>query len=121
MPMRRESTHVWHRRLYGGQLEKVTLLKRDDDQAEGTVRALIVYQMRRKMIFRAGEPLQGDITSTHHISWVFPKVELRRLGVAYISAIDRIVDSFGRTWQPESTTRIDQDVGEFHRRGLSEG
>jgi hypothetical protein len=33
---------------------------------------------------------------------------LYRVGVKYVSALDRFVDEQERTWQPESNTNIDE-------------
>ena len=44
MPLRNWNSKVLHRRTYGGNLERVTLLKRGDDQAMGTVTRLTLFQ-----------------------------------------------------------------------------
>ena len=44
MPLRRRNSHVFHRGLYRGQMETVILLKRGDDQQEGTVVQHYLYQ-----------------------------------------------------------------------------
>ena len=106
MPLCRQNTRTFHRALYGTILEKITLLKRGNDQQEGTVRALVIYQARRSMITKTGEPIQGDMSSDHQVVWHLPDVELARVGVAYINSLDRIVDKEGRYWQPEAGTLI---------------
>jgi len=105
---------VFHRTLYAAQLQTVTLLKRDDDQRQGTVRSIILYETWRSSIYKTGEPLQHDMVSDHRTVWHLARVELDRIGVAYISPIDRIVDDQQRYWQPESTTNIDIKLFELH-------
>lgn len=107
MPMTRWNQRTFHRTLYGpGILETVTLLKRGPDQRQGTVTAYTLFDCRRKKIFKTGEPVQGDMTASRTATWQLPKVELERVGVHYISALDRIVDREGWWWQPESSTMI---------------
>jgi len=93
-------------------LESITLLKRSDDQQEGTVTSYKLFQCRRGRITKTGEPISHDMTSDHRASWHIPRVELDRVGVNYINAADRIVDYRGRYWQPESTTPIEIKIFE---------
>jgi hypothetical protein len=107
MPMRKSNTRTFHRRLYGGQLQRLTLLKRDDDLRQGTVRALQLFQTRRGAITKTGQTLQHDMVTNQRCTWQLPRTELDRVGVAYINPLDRFVDPVeGGTWQPESTTSI---------------
>lgn len=114
MPLNRSNTKTFHRKLFAGILERVVLLKRGDDQQEGTVRALILYQCRQSMIHRTSEPIQGDMVVEHTSVWHIPHVELRRVGVSWLSSLDRIVDKFNRYWQPEATTMIDEKMFSNH-------
>src|SRR5438552_1028660 len=108
--MNRNNTRTFHRHLYAGMLESVRLLKRDDDQKQGTVRAIILFECRRSRIIKTGEPVQGDMSENHHTVWHIPRVELDRVGVAYLNAADRIVQLEGAekgfTWQLESDNGI---------------
>lgn len=114
MPMNRRNTRTFHRRLFGGVAQKVRLLKRGDDLEQGTVTAYILFQCRQTRMTRQGGPIQGHTTSNTSCTWHVPVVELKRVGVHYLNALDRIVDSRGRYWQPESTTSIDEKMFENH-------
>lgn len=106
MPLNKANTRTFHRCLWSGILETITLLKRNDDQQQGTVRAITLFQCRKSSIAKTGEPIQGDIAETS-VTWKIPRVELDRVGVTWINAIDRIVDKYNRYWQPESKQTID--------------
>lgn len=111
MALRKNNSRTFHRRLYGGILQKITLLKRLDDQKEGTVKAYTLYQCRRKKIAKHGEAIQGEMSSDMRTTWVIPRTELQRVGIQYINALDRIVDydspqNLPRFWQPESGENI---------------
>ena len=106
MPLNKTNTRTFHRTLYAGILEKVTLLKREDDLRQGTVTSYTVYQIRWSRVYKSGEPFQGDMHSDHRRTIHIPRVELDRIGVAYINPADRFVDEQNRIWQPESTTQI---------------
>lgn len=114
MPLSPRNQRTFHRTLFAGWNETIILLKRGDDQKEGTVTSLRVFNCRHSIFTKSGEPLQGDMVSDHRVTWHLPKFELDRVGVNYISPIDRIVDSKGRYWQPESTTEIRVKLGEVH-------
>ena len=99
---------------YAGMLQTVTLLKRGDDQAEGTVTSYTIFNVRRGKMFKHGEPLQGDMTVSYWTTFHIPRAELQRVGVAYLSTLDRIVENMPnandnttgtRTWQPEAPSR----------------
>ncbi len=108
MPLNKFNTRVFHRTLYASQLSKVKLLKRGNDQKQGTVTEHTLYQCRWSSVSKGGEPLQGDMSTDHHITIFIPRTELDRVGVAYINATDRFVDHKNRTWQPEAVNqRID--------------
>ena len=106
MPLGRINTSVFHRRLYAGELETVTLLKRRDDQKEGSVVALKLFECRRGNISKQGEAIQTDETAEHYVQWLIPYTELKRVGVNYLNVLDRIVDKFNMWWQPESPQTI---------------
>lgn len=96
----------------GGVLQRVTLLKRDDDQRQGTVTAYTLFQCCRSRITRTGEPIAGDETVDTRCTWHIPACELRRVGVNHLNATDRIVDEVNGTgtWQPEATTNITEKM-----------
>ncbi len=98
----------FYRRLYGGRgmLQSVTLLKRNDDQAQGTVVSYILYRCRWSMAFHTGEALLGEMGSGDSIRLHIPKIELERVGVHYINALDRFIDRDGRIYQPEAPQTI---------------
>lgn len=114
MPLARKNQHTHHRRTFSGQLEKITLLKRDDDQRQGTVRTEILYQCRRGSIQKTSQTLQADMIADHRCTWHIPRTELNRVGIFYLNPLDRIVDKYNRYWQPESTTVIDVKLFENH-------
>lgn len=107
MPLNRHTTRLFHKFLYATQLQTITLLKRNNDQQAGTVQSYTVYQARIRKEMKSAEPIQKDMTADHRTVWCLPYVELERIGVQYINAADRIVDSQNRYWQPESTTLIE--------------
>lgn len=111
MPLNAANTRVFHRTLYAGQLQTITLLKRNDDQQEGTVTSYLLFDCRRSSISKTGEPIQAGMTSEHRTTWQIPRIELDRQGITHIMPADRFVDmdspdGFLRYWQPESTTEI---------------
>jgi hypothetical protein len=123
MPLNRNNCRVFHRRLYGGILKTCTLLKRGDDQNEGTVVSFVLFQCRRSSIARTGEPIQKDMTVDSSTMWHVPRSELIRIGIRYLSSLDRIVEDHDnanqpvppdqyRWWQPEATTVIEEKLFE---------
>ena len=118
MPLGPNNTRVFHRTLYSNELKTIVLLKRGDDQSEGTVTAYKLFECRRSRINKSGEPYQGDMASDHSTRWHIPRTELDRVGVAYINGLDRFVErsdaqqgspSYGlvRYWAPEDGQAID--------------
>lgn len=126
MPLRRENTRLFHRTLYGpGILETVRLLKRKDDQLQGTVTAYTLYNCRRSKTHKTKETIQSEMAAEHWTIWHVPLVELERHGLTYLNALDRIVQLLegpekGRVWQPESSTLISQHIlgNEVHFKAL---
>lgn len=114
MPLNKDNTRTFHRTLYAGQLETVTLLKRDDDQQEGTVRSVVLFDVRFSRIRKAGQPLRGDVSTGLFREIHIPRIQLDRVGVAYINVLDRFVDQSGRTWQPETDQPIQVKLFENH-------
>lgn len=118
MPLNKRNTRVFHRTLFSGQLEKIKLLKRDDDQRQGIVTEYILFQCRKGKYRKSGQTLDGEMNSSHAVTWHIPRSELDRLGIAYLNPLDRIVELEGqfkdRIWQPESTTGIDVKLFEVH-------
>ena len=101
-------------------LQTVILLKRGDNQQQGTVTSYTIYECRQSLINKnPGETFQGDMTSDHRCIWHIPRVEMQRIGVHYFNPLDRIIDSIShenrlRYWQPEGTTNIDITLFEVH-------
>lgn len=110
MPLNQRNTRTFHRTLFAGSLECVRLLKRANDQAQGTVVSHEIYQCHWGWVQRTGEPILGEITSRETRRLFVPQVELDRVGVEFISAADRFIDQEGRTWQPESDTNINEAI-----------
>lgn len=115
MVLRKSNTRHFYRVLYGGELKSILILKRDDDQREGVVRAVKIFNCRRGQIHKTGEQIVGDMTSNHTTEWQIPVAELNRAGIAYLNSLDTIVESTDdarnpitpRYWRTESTTMID--------------
>lgn len=110
MVIDRWNQRKFHTTLYAGMgmLQKVKLLKRGPDQKQGTVTAYILYNCRRSVVDRQGQTLRGPLSSKSKTIWHIPREELDRVGVHYLTALDRIVDiQYGTgTWQPEAPDRI---------------
>ena len=114
MPLRANNQRVFHRCLYAGQLQTVLLLKRNDDQQQGTVRTIKLFQVRQSMQQKTGESIQSDMEANTNCSWHIPRTELDRVGVSYLNNLDRIVDRKNRYWQPESGDTITVKLFEVH-------
>lgn len=108
----------FHRRLYAGMLEKIRLLKRGDDQQQGTVTAYVLYEARRSSIQKAGQTLDGEMNVDHTTVWHIPTSELRRVGINYLNPADIIEqlegEEKGNQWQPEATTSIESKLFTTH-------
>ncbi len=111
-----DSQNYFYRRLYGGKgmLQTVTLYKRKDDLKQGEVSTHVLYRCRFSMIFKTGEPLQGEMLSSHSRRLHIPNIELRRVGVHYLNPTDYFKDRDGRLWQPESPQMITDKLLETH-------
>lgn len=112
MPIAKKTTNGFFKRVYGGQTETVCLLKREDDQRAGIIKSITLYNVRWEQIYKAGEPYQGSMSSSHRRLLLVHREELDYAGVNYINATDRFRDEQGRHWQPESTTMIDNLIFE---------
>lgn len=121
MVLRKYSTRTSYRYMIGAIAKPIQLLKRNDDQQQGTVRSVVVYNCRRSDITKTGQTLAGDMVSDHRASWLIPMVELKRVGVNYLNPLDRIVEFLDdgrvpidphRWWQPEATTTINSKLFE---------
>ena len=114
MPLRKNNTRTFHRTLYAGELETITLLKRNDDMHAGTITSYIIYQCRRGQATRSGEPIQGEMLSDYRLTWHIPAFELERVGIDHLNPLDVIIDYKNRYYQPESTTTIHLKLWENH-------
>ena len=111
MPIRRNNSLGFFKKLHGGQTWTVTLLKRGPDQLQGQVASHLLFNCLQNAISKQGQTLQGDMDSDQRTVWWIPRQELMRVGVLWISPLDRIVDTNSyvggeRYWQPESDTLI---------------
>lgn len=107
MSLNRKTTRTFHRTLYAGILQSITVLKRGDNQQQGVVRAVRMHQCRQSKTFKRGQTLgAGELLSSHMVTWHIPVIEMERVGIEYFSPTDQIVEDDGKTWQPESTTQI---------------
>lgn len=112
MPMNRRNTRTVHRTTFAGITETVRLLKRGPGQKQGTVTAYKLFRCRISKEQKSGQTIQGDIQSMSAVNesatWHIPRTELERVGIAYLTALDRIVrPSDNSYWQPESGQVID--------------
>lgn len=112
---------LFHRNLYSGlgMLKSITLLKRNDDQNENVVTSYVLFECRRSQIFKSDEPIQNDMSASYRTTWHIPRIELDRIGIAYINALDRILElsdtkKVNRVWGPEATTQIIGKLFENH-------
>lgn len=113
--LRRKNSRNAHRWVTGGRQESVQLLKRDDDQRQGTVTRHVLFQCRWKArMSKTGELIYKDVLVQNDRVLYVPIVELNRVGVAYINPADRFIDIQGRYWQPESDTKIEIKLLETH-------
>lgn len=114
MPLNKRNTKGFHRVLYGGQLEKVTLLKRDPNLRAMVVTSHLLFTCWWSDLTKTGQQLDNDVTSNHRRKLHIPTSELKRVGVNYINPLDVFIDEQGRHWQPESTTTIEAKLWENH-------
>ena len=114
MPLNRSNCKEFHRKLYAGQLETIHILKREDDQREGIVRCYKLFSCRRSMIYKTSQPIRGDMSADHRTTWHIPRMELKRVGIKWLNALDIIKDNRGRYWNPESTTTITEKLFSTH-------
>lgn len=114
MPLRKENTKHFHRGLYAGQLETITLLKRNDDMDASVVTAYKVFDCRWSSIDKSGQPIAGDEATNHFRTLHIPTIELSRIGVLHINVLDQFKDKEGRTWQPETNQKIEAKLWENH-------
>jgi hypothetical protein len=114
MGLSRRTTRYFMRTLYAGELVTVTLLKRGDDQQQGTVTQYVLYGCRRGKIHNTGEQIQHDFRVGTQTFWHIPREQLDRNGILYINALDRIIDGAQRWWQPEAPTPVRSQLFEQH-------
>ena len=105
------TTKTFHRTLYAGMLQTVVLLKRNDDQQQGTVTAYTLFECRQSMVFSDGQPIQGDEQVNTRCIWHIPRISLDAIGIDHIMPADRLTNlnaPFGvrGTWAPEATTEL---------------
>ena len=87
----------------------ITLLKRSNDQAQGTVTSYQLYQCRRRpSMFHTGEPIEFHTGSADYAEFMIPKRELEAVGLTSLdlNAGDRIRDVDGYLWQIEANDVI---------------
>lgn len=71
MPLRKNNTRTFHRTLYAGELQTITLLKRGDDQQEGTVRKVILFDC-----LLPGTEVEGRATGVEKALYIGEAVEI---------------------------------------------
>lgn len=106
MPMNKRNTRDVARTVYCGMTETVTLLKRGNDQKQGTVTAYRLFRCRKSLVTKTAETIAGEESANHRTIWHIPLNQLELIGIKYLNVLDRIVDKSGAYWQPEATTVI---------------
>lgn len=114
MPIRFNNQGHFHRTLFAGIHQTVTLLKRDDNQQMGTVTPHKLFNVWHGRIEHTGNTIQGSMNVGDSTIWHIPATELKRVGITYLNPLDRIVDKQGRYWHPEREQMIDSNALEFH-------
>lgn len=104
MPLGENNTRTFHRTLYSGagMLQTVTVLKRGNDQKQGTVTTFKLFECRWSKITKEGETIQADMVAEHKRVLHIPRIEMDRVGIGYFNVLDRFIDRNGRYWQPEA-------------------
>ena len=110
----KNNSKTFQRHLYGAILETITLLKRRDDQNEGTVTSYKLFECRHSKIHKNSQAILGDMSAGDRVMWHIPQIQLDRFGITHINVLDRIVDKSGRTWEPEASTEIRYQLLENH-------
>lgn len=118
MALTRHTTRTFHRKLYAGWNQTVRLLKRGDNQKQGTVTSYLLFDVRRERTTKQSQTIQAEMSADHRTVWHIPLVELERVGIRFLNPLDRIEQiegiEAGRFWQPESTVTIDTKLDGNH-------
>lgn len=114
MPLRKSNTRSFHKKLYAGELETITLLKRDNNFRAMVITKYTLFNCRMGQITKSGEQLDNDQTSNMRRTLHIPREELDRVGVQYLKALDTFIDSQNRFWQAQSDTTITGKLWENH-------
>ena len=114
MPLNERTVRTFHRTLYAGILQTVTLQKRKDDQKQGTVTSYRLHGVRQSLIDKTGETLEGEMIADQRCTFHIPRIELDRVGVHYLNPMDNFIDKKGRRWNPESPSLITEKLFEQH-------
>jgi hypothetical protein len=114
MPMNKRNVRSFHKFLYAGQLETVTILKRNPDLNASVVTAYDLFNCRWSRLTKRGQQLDGEDTSNYRRTLHIPRAELDRVGVNYINALDRFIDQENRYWQAESQLTITVKLFQQH-------
>ena len=114
MVLCKRTTRTFHRRLYAGEMETITCLKRNNDLQEGTVRTATLFDCRWSMIFKLGEPIHDDMAANDNRLLHVPRISMEKVGIEYFNAADRFVDKQGRYWMPEAPQTLTSKLWENH-------
>lgn len=112
MPLNKRTTRVFYKWLYRTEMITITLLKRNDDQQQGTVAAYKLFNCRFSDLHKKGQAILGEMSSVFYSRLYIPDRELARVNIQYLNVLDRIIDTKNRTWQPESGELIDDKTFE---------
>jgi len=110
MPLNPNNVRSFHRTLYSGILETVTLLQRDDGMNASQIRTVKLFNVRWSRARKRGQQLDGDVSSDHRRELHIPQSEMDRVGVKHINPLYRFIDKDGRYWMPESDDTITQQL-----------
>ncbi len=111
MPLRPATCRTTSRTVFAGQTQWVILLKRGNDLKQGTVRAIKLFRCRRDSITKTGQTLEAEMATGNQTTWFIPNQQLKRKGVQYLNALDRIYDpKLKEYWEPETGDTISQKL-----------
>jgi hypothetical protein len=111
MVIRRDNQQTFHRHMFAGISQPITVWKREDYPNRSVIHQLRIFDCWRSTIRRFGEQYSmGDQVSNHHVTWHIPVIELRKYNVTTFNMLDKIVEDDQTFWQPEAPKVIVYDL-----------
>lgn len=112
--LNKQHLRTFHRKLYAGFDESVTMHKRGDNQQAGTIVVKRLFNVRWSRIFTTKEPLDGTVSANQSRTLHIPISELEKAGLTYVEAGDKFQDREGRFWGAEATVTLTEKLREEH-------